>query len=313
MSQTHTEKPGALSLDKDRFEEFRGIIYRHSGIFFEENKRYLLESRLLQRMQVHKTRSFADYREMLVSSPGAVELHELMNAVTINETYFFRHPEHLHILEHHVIPSIVARQEGRDIQRVRIWSAACSSGDEAYTIAILIRDRLQPRYPRVVFEIVGSDIDSSILAAARRATYAPYAVRNVPEELLQRHFTREGDRYLLKPAVRELVRFRQLNLNDDAAMRNMRSFDVIFCANVLIYFDTSSKRQVIEHLRTALNPDGHLFVGFSETLFGVTDAFVGQRYDKSIVYRPAPRNGNGAAIGPAPTLSVRKEASILQS
>jgi chemotaxis protein methyltransferase CheR len=293
------------ALDDALFSEFRSVIYRHSGIYFEDNKRYLLESRLVQRLQALGSSSFEAYRNFLTSPAGAQELHALTNAVTINETYFFRHPTHLELLEKTIVPQLARIRNGTVSPRIRIWSAACSSGDEPYSIALLVRDKLQPMFPRIVFEIVGTDIDSAILTAANQASYAAYAVRNVPDPLLARYFEREGDRYVLDPRVRELVRFRQLNLIDDAAMQSMRGFDVVFCANVLIYFDIEAKRRAISLMHGAMNPDSYLFVGFSETLFGVADSFVAERFDKTLVYRRTvkPVNGHASVMADIPSYS----------
>lgn len=312
MMHSNGHSNGSPVLACEQFEEFRSIIYRHSGIHFDENKRYLLESRLLQRMNALRAPTFEKYRKHLSSTDGASELHALTNAVTINETFFFRHPAHLDLLEHQIIPKLVQRRTESAYPRIRIWSAACSSGDEPYSIALMIRDRLQPRFPRVLFEVVASDINGAILASAQRATYAPYAVRNVPPALLERYFSRDGDRYILDPTVRDLVRFRQLNLNDDAAMRSMRGFDVVFCANVLIYFDAEAKRRALANLHSTLQSDGYLFIGFSETLFGVSDAFVAERFDKALVYRRSDRPDSAVTHGMTATLSLSNEASPLQ-
>lgn len=285
-------------LDEVLFREFRSAVYSHSGIHFEDNKQYLLESRLAQRMQALGLHSFEAYRNLLFSRNGTAELHALINAVTINETFFFRHPTHLDLLEKQILPQLARARAASVSPRIRIWSAACSSGDEPYSIALLIRDRIQPLYPRIVFEVVGTDIDSTILAAAKQATYAPYAVRNIPAPLLAKYFDRQGDRYVLDPGVRNLVRFKQLNLNDKGAMTSMRGFDVIVCANVLIYFDADAKKRTLQALHSALNPDGYLFIGFSETLFGTADSFVAERIDKTLVYRRADRLTNGV---PQPT------------
>jgi chemotaxis protein methyltransferase CheR len=283
-------------LDQALFREFRSAIYSHSGIYFEDNKRYLLESRLSQRMQALGLQTFEAYRNLLSSPTGTAELHSLTNAVTINETFFFRHPTHLELLEKQILPQLARARANTLSPRVRIWSAACSSGDEPYSIALLIRDRIQPLYPRTVFEVVGTDIDSTILAAAQKATFAPYAVRNIPPPLLDRYFDRQGDRYILDPRVRDLVRFKQLNLNDEAAMLSMRGFDIAICANVLIYFDVAAKKRALKALHSALNPDGFLFIGFSETLFGVSDSFVAERIEKTLVYRRSDRPTNGHAL-----------------
>ena len=187
LDHRHNEHELAL----DVFDTIRSMIRDYCGIYFEDNKRYLLESRVYQRMQATRIQTGEDYVRLLRNGGDVGELHSLVNAITINETYFFRHPTHLDLLVSRLIPEIIRRKSKAGIPRVRIWSAACSSGDEAYSLAILVRARLQPLFPRAVIEIVATDIDTSILQLARRARYSEYAVRNIPSEYLERFFTVE--------------------------------------------------------------------------------------------------------------------------
>ncbi|MFW5972934.1 MAG: CheR family methyltransferase [Bacteroidota bacterium] len=280
------------------FETIRKMIYDYCGIYFEDNKRYLLESRVHQRMQVIKTRSYDDYVATLRREGVTGELGILVEAVTINETYFFRHPAQIELLEQHLLPELILRKQASSLPRIRIWSAACSSGDEIFSVAMMIRERLQPQFPRTTFELIGTDIDAKILTAAQRGSYAAYAVRNVPESLLKKYFTSHGDRWLLDRSIRDMVRFRKLNLSDRLAMRSMQAFDVILCANVLIYFDADAKRRVLDALHDSLSPEGYLFIGFSETLYGVTPRFIPVKYDRSLVYRRADAIANGHPVHP---------------
>ena len=240
------------------------------------------------------------------------ELNVLVNAVTINETFFNRHPMQLEVMEKHLIPELIRKRSETGAPNIRIWSAACSSGDEAYSIAIMIREKIQPLYPKATFEIVGTDIDTDILDAAERAVYAPYAVRTLPESTVKSYFKLQNDRYVLRDSIRKMVRFKKLNLTDPLGMRSMQNFDVIVCANVLIYFDTDAKRRTLDLLHQSLRPDGYLFIGFSETLFGVTDRFSPVRYERSMVYRRADATANGHVPPPAlsPLVTVQKSARV---
>lgn len=272
------------SLSSDAFHAIRSVIHDFCGIYFEDNKQYLLESRVFLRMQAVRVRSTDEYLRLLHGDGEGGELSALVNAVTNNETYFFRHPAHLKLLAESIIPEIIRRKTEVGIPRVRIWSAACSSGDEAYSLAILVREKLQPRFPRAMIEIVATDIDTNVLQSARRARYSDYAVRNVPPEYLDRYFTLEDGRFILDRTVREMVRFKQLNLLDKGSMQRMNAFDIILCANVLIYFDVSARRHVLDLLHQSLDPGGYLFVGFSETLYGMSERFVPVRHDRSMFY-----------------------------
>lgn len=294
----------------DVFEALRQLIYDHSGIYFEDNKRYLLESRVNQRMRALGCRSDEEYLDRVRREGTMGELTVLVNAVTINETFFNRHPMQLEVMVKHLLPELIRKRSQTGAPNIRIWSAACSSGDEAYSIAIMIREKIQPLYPKATFEIVGTDIDSDILASAERAVYAPYAVRTLPEATLKAYFKLQNERYVLNDSIRRMVTFKKLNLADPLAMRSMQNFDIIVCANVLIYFDAEAKRRTLDLLHQGLRPDGYLFIGFSETLYGVTDRFNPVRYERSMVYRRTDATANGHAPHPAltPLVNVQKSA-----
>lgn len=270
-------------LSEEAFEELRTFIFEQTGIHFRDNKRYLLESQVGRRLKTLGVPSFDDYLQLLRNGRQPSELPQLVNAITINETFFLRHPKQYEALVQELIPQLIEHQT--EIQRIRLWSAACSTGDEPYTLAILIREHLQSRYSHVQFDIVGTDINTDVLDTARKGVYGSYAVRNVPPELLRRYFTAQDDRYALNHEIRHMVQFKHLNLTDSRAVRSMRSFDIVLCANVLIYFKDDIKRQVTSDLYKSLNPGGYLFVGTSETLHGVTRAFQPVRLNNTIAYQ----------------------------
>lgn len=266
------------------FEQFRAFIYEKTGIYFQDNKKYLLESRIGRRLRSTGKPDFQSYFRHLRNGGMHSELPELLNAITINETFFFRTPPQFEILENDILPELIKERE-KTTRRVRLWSAACSTGDEPYSLALMIKERLAPRYPHILFEVFGTDINTEVLDTARAGVYGPRAVRNVPPAMLSRYFDEHRDRYTLRPEVRRMVHFSQLNLADRGGMLNMRNFDVIMCANVLIYFDNESKQQVVSSLYNSMNVGGYLLVGFSETLYGVTQAFKPIRFDKTIAYK----------------------------
>lgn len=271
------------SLSRRTFDELRAFIYDQTGIYFRDNKRYLLESQVGRRLKKLGLSSFEQYVELVQNGRRRTELPALVNAITINETFFFRHPKQYEAIAEEVIPDVIARRDGQ--RPVRIWSAACSTGDEPYTIALLIKDKVQRRFPGTPFEILGTDINTEVLKTAREGMYSDYAVRNVPPAYLDKYFTSQGDRYVLSPALREMVRFEHLNLTDRHAINRFRNFDIILCANVLIYFDDETKQRVISNLYNSLRPGGYLFVGTSETLHGVTQAFHPVRINDTIAYK----------------------------
>ncbi len=273
-----TPQQGVLS--DTEFQQLRQLIYEKTGIYFQDNKRYLLESRVGRRLSELRLPNGKAYLHMLLNGQGQGEFHQLVNAITINETYFFRAPAHLEVLEQHILPEWL-----RTKRQIRIWSAGCSSGEEPYTLAIFLRDRILPRYPYAHFEIIGTDINTNVLQQAQQGIYGDYAIRNLPPEYLQRYFVRKGDRYQIRDEIRQMVKFQVLNLADAVAMNAMHHFDLIICANVLIYFDDNMKRRVVQSFYRSLVPGGYLFVGFSETLYGISQAFQPVRFGKAIVYR----------------------------
>ncbi len=268
-------------LSEATFEALRTLIYDKTGIHFPDNKRYLLESRVGRRLSALQMHTYEDYYRFLQNGGFRQEMPEFINSITINETFFFRQPEQMEMLKNDLVPAAVAR----GASRVRIWSAACSTGDEPYTIALVIKEQLQPKYPNVRFEVVGTDINSEVLNTARSGLYSRYAVRNIPEPIFKRYFKEAGDQFQLSEDVRRMVAYKQVNLMDRAAMAGLFQFDIVFCANVLIYFDGRAKQQVVQALYNSLNQGGFLLLSFSETLYGVSQSFRPVRFGKNIAYQ----------------------------
>ena len=273
-------------MDEATFQKFRDFVYEQCGISFTENKKYLLEGRIAKRLEAHNLTSFDEYFRLISSSASARdELPSLFEVVTINETYFFRNPPQFEALEQVILPEILKAKQAAGNKKLRIWSAASSSGEEAYTMSMMIIDKIRPQFPGFQFEIVASDINTAVLEKARTGVYKEYSVRNMPAYYLNKYFTREGDKYILTPEVRNQVKFMCVNLYDTPTMRTMTGFDVIFCCNVLIYFDTQAKQQVVANLYDALNKGSYLFIGYSESLHGVSKAFKLVHFPKTIAYR----------------------------
>jgi len=277
--------PQNTKLADETFQLLRNFIYEHTGIFFADNKKYLLESRVSRRLTALALDGFAQYYRLISNGQAATELPHLINAVTINETFFFRNDPQFAILETSILPELIQSRRASSVNRVRIWSAASSTGEEAYTVAMIIREKFMARFPLTKFEIVGTDINTQVIESADRGIYKEYAIRNIPKNYLDRYFTKDGDRYLLDDEIKKMVEFRQMNLFDKRAMQLMRNFDVVFAANVLIYFDFNSKQTVISSIYNSLNKGGYFFVGYSETLYGLTQAFKPVHFDKAIAYR----------------------------
>ncbi len=286
------KKPTAAeaSLSRQTFNRLRDLVREHAGIDFPDEKRYLLESRVKPRLLAQEVPDFETYADRLEQGDTR-EIARLVNAVTINETAFFRHPSQFEALEDTILPELVRLHQQERSGPMRLWSAACSAGDEAYSLAILIRETIGPRHPRMDYEIVGTDIDTAVLEEARAGRYRKRSVRNVPPAYLRDYFDRSGEAFVVDPAIRDMVEFRPLNLTDAQDMRRMRNFDLIMCANVLIYFNETSKKDVLRGLYRSLRPGGYLFVGGSEALGELDVPLEPVRHEGALAYR-RPTNGS---------------------
>ena len=272
--------------DKD-FEVLRDFIYNHCGIYFHTSKKYFLESRISRRMDATNSASLMAYMGLLKNGPGkSDELLKLLDEITTNETCFFRNPPQLKALETSFLPEVVAAKGKIGFRKLRIWSAGSSSGEEAYTMAMILQEKRATILKDWIIEIVGTDISETVLAQAREGAYNAYSVRNTPDYYKKKYFSEEpGGRFVLSPEVKKLVSFNHLNLYEDAKMVFMKSFDFIFCANVLIYFDLASKTKVVQHYYNNLQPYGYFFVGQSESLHGVNDKFKTVHFPGGFAYK----------------------------
>ena len=282
-------KPGTttgVKMSDDMFRTLREFIYEQTGIYFQDNKKYLLEGRIGKRIQLMGMASYEEYvQHIKYNSRRAEEMRHFYEAITINETFFFRNEPQFEAFEQTLVPAILSRRASHGRQKLRVWSAASSSGEEAHTIAMLYLEKLRVKHPGLEIEVVGTDISNAVLETARKGVYRDYSVRNMPKQYLNKYFTVEDVRYLLRDEVKQLVRFDNMNLYDQTRMRQMTCFDVIFCCNVLIYFDAHSKIQVVSNLYNALNRGGYLFIGYAESLHGISTAFKLENFPKTVAYK----------------------------
>jgi chemotaxis protein methyltransferase CheR len=250
----------------------RDVIYQVAGIFHPDNKLLLLLERCGRRMKELKTQTLREYLECLTINPTR-ELVALLNEITIGETCFFRCQPQLDGLRQIVIPKILEAKSKFPLRRIRIWSAGCSTGEEGYTLGMLMLEESQGRLRDWNIEILATDLNERSLAYARNAIYGSDSTRNLTPYYRQKYFTPAAGLLQVRPSVRNLVTFSRLNLSDDDRMTFIKSLDAIFCCNVLIYFDVPSKGRVIQHFFNNLLPHGYLFLGHSESLCGVNDDF----------------------------------------
>ena len=272
-----------LVMTDEVFNKLRDVIYNICGIYFTDSKKYLLEGRVQNRIVAKNLNSYLEYINLLTSISGRDELNELFDAITINETYFFRAEQQFEIFEKNLIPEIIKAKKTSKI--VSIWSAASSSGEEAYTLALIIKERLQPLYRDITFKIYATDISPQIVEQAKAGLYREYAIRNIPPNLLQKYFTKVGTNYQISDDIKKMGQFNLIDLYDSIAMRRMINIDIIFCWKVLIYFDMASKQKVVSQLYDALTPGGYFFIGYSESLHGISKSFKLVHYPKVMVYQ----------------------------
>ena len=271
----------ARPLDPRDYEAFRLFLEQSSGLVLGENKHYLVTSRLSRLMAELTVESLGELLRLLQTGarPGLRE--RVIEAMTTNETYWFRDVFPFDILTHQLFPEFAKRV----VNPVRIWSAACSSGQEAYSISMIWSEYLQHKPGGLKsLQIVGTDISAAIVAEARAASYDSLAIgRGLSEARRNRFFTEQGNRWQVKPEVRERASFREFNLLDSYAL--LGRFDIIFCRNVLIYFSAENKRDILSRMAQALNPGGYLFLGASESMSNYSNAFETVRCNPGVVFR----------------------------
>jgi chemotaxis protein methyltransferase CheR len=265
----------ATDLNQQQFQKISDVVYRTAGINLKKGKEVLVRARLMKRLRFLGMSRVEDYLGFIDSAQGAGEVAALIDVMTTNKTSFFREVNHFHFLREQVLP-------GLKMQRVRFWSAACSSGEEPYTLAILLKEHL-PLVERKDVRILATDISRRMLDRALQAVYPHAALDEVPAAYRKYFTVRHKDRTgscQVAAAARALVHFAHLNLIDPWPMKGL--FQVIFCRNVMIYFDRPTQQELINRFWDYLEPGGHLFVGHSEGLSSVKHRF---RYVRPAVYQ----------------------------
>ncbi len=281
MERMHTELAGSAAGPstgegdplEGQFEAIGRLLYATAGIALNESKRELVLSRLTRRLRQLGAGSIRDYVALVSSERGRDELTEMVDLLTTNKTDFFREPAHFDVL------ADLAAGRPRTAPPMTVWSAGCSTGEEPYSIAMILHDRGGgARGAR----ILATDLSARVLAQAREGVYPGDRVQAVPRELRERHFVPAADpgRFRVSEVLRDMVHFGRLNLMDEWPMRG--PFDAIFCRNVMIYFDAPTRERLVNRLASLLAPDGFLFVGHSESLSALSHPL---RYVQPATYR----------------------------
>ncbi|HEY1658332.1 MAG TPA: protein-glutamate O-methyltransferase CheR [Candidatus Sulfotelmatobacter sp.] len=265
----------------------QALVYQECGMHFDERRVHFLQDRLLRRLKECRSDSFYAYYRLLISQEGKNELAKLVENLTVNETSFFRHKAQLDLFQKFVLEEMLKQKQARREYSIRIWSAGCSTGQEAYTLGMLSADSLAYYYlrnplpievslpkplipPPWRVEILASDISYSVLRTGQEGAYSANQMSTVDYPYRLRYFDKVGDRYAVKKALKEMVHFDFHNLKTEyLPQRN----DVIFCRNVMMYFDEPEQKRLIDKFYRCLNPGGYLFVGHAESLLGLTEKF----------------------------------------
>jgi len=278
----------AIQLTASELKMLQSLIYQECGMYFDERRMDFLQNRLRGRLRECRSESFFSYYNLLVSAGGRQELSKLLEDLTVNETSFFRNLPQLELFHKHVLPDILQKKQEQGNYTVRIWSAGCSTGQEPYTLAMLIADGMayhclrQPSaapatLPRPVvpapwkLEILASDVNYSVLRAGQEGIYPEHQMVPVDYSYRLRYFDKIGERYAVKQNVKELVHFDFHNLKTQFLPQEN---DAIFCRNVMMYFDEPEQKRLVEKFRRCLNPGGYIFLGHAESLRGLSDQFV---------------------------------------
>jgi chemotaxis protein methyltransferase CheR len=266
-----TNRLREFAFGNEDFEALRQLVKQLTGINLTEQKRELVYGRLARRLRTLQLKSFGEYRELLARDGGR-EISELCNAITTNLTSFFREPHHFEYLREQVLLPRAADPNGT--RRLRIWSAGCSTGEEAYSLAMTVVEAL-PELRRWDVRILATDLDSDVLQSAQRGVYPAERMRNLSPQRLSRFFLerpeRAGPCYEVTPQIAGLITFKQLNLMHPLPMRG--PLDAIFCRNVVIYFDKDTQRDLFARIRQLQRPGDLLFLGHSENLFKVSESY----------------------------------------
>src|SRR5512136_1207088 len=280
-----------IPMSDEEFRLIRDLVYSHCGLFFDNDSKYLLEKRLGRRLALHRLPAYRDYYHFLrYNREKEQELSDIMDILTTNETYFFREAFQLKAFTDEIMPEIIAEKEKRGERSLRIWSAGCSSGEEPYTIAMLLLEMGCCKGWRV--EIIGTDISHRVLQQARRAVYGKSSFRATGETYIRRYFREEDGSFRVVDAVKELVTISHLNLFDQNRLALLGRMDIIFCRNVIIYFDQTAKKRVVEIFYRMMREGGFLLLGHSESLMNISTAFSLRHLKNDMVYQK-PRSTGG--------------------
>ncbi|MDR2076446.1 MAG: protein-glutamate O-methyltransferase CheR [Desulfovibrio sp.] len=275
-----------IRVSPEEFIQLRDFIYEKCGIYIAENRKYLIENRLSNRIKELNLKTFGEYYYYLRFDVGKqAELIKLFEVITTNETSFYRNPPQLQVFQDVVLKAELDKLRKSGLRKLRVWSAGCSTGEEPYTLAIILNEALRSEIASWDIKITANDLSEAVLAAARKGVYSEYALRTTPAGIIDRYFTKDNAEFHIDAKLKRLVSFGHINLSDKLLIRRVERSQIIFCRNVIIYFDDEMKKQIIESFYDNLLPGGCLLIGHSESLHNISRAFKPEYHAGTIVYR----------------------------
>lgn len=276
----------SVRITDDEFVELRDFIYEKSGIFVDVKRKYLFENRFSKRLSELSLSNFSDYIKYLKFDRSKdQELKQLFELVTTNETSFCRDIKQLDAFRDNVLKEIIDQQRKAGKLELTIWSAGCSSGEEPYTLAILIMEVLGLELSRWKIAINAVDLSAEMIHRAKKGFYTEYAFKTTPDDIRKKYFKEDSGGWQIAPAVQKLVRFQQMNLNDTLMLKRVPRSHIVFCRNVIIYFDENMKKKVVGSFYDNLQPGGYLLIGHSESLHKISQTFKPVYHPGTIAYK----------------------------
>ena len=275
----------SIRISDEEFIRLRDFVYEKCGIFVDAKRKYLFESRFSKRLTDLGLTNFTDYLKYLKVDRQGRELKHLFELVSTNETSFYRDMKQLVSFQENVLRETIDAQRKAGRLELNLWSAGCSSGEEPYTLAILLIESLKLELPWWKISITAVDLSEEMIDRARAGVYGDYAFKTTPDELKSRYFKQVPTGWEIDPRVRKLVNFSSMNLNDPLAMKRVARSHIVFCRNVIIYFDEAMKRKVIKSFYDNLLPGGYLLVGHAESLHKISQTFIPVQHAGAIAYK----------------------------
>jgi Methylase of chemotaxis methyl-accepting proteins len=277
-----------VAITDEEFKQLRDFIYAKSGIWVDDKRKYLFENRFATRLTALRLKSFTEYLKVLTLAPQKnEELKHVFELVTTNETSFFRDTKQLDGVKANILTPLLAEMRKKNQLDLRIWCAGCSSGEEPYTLSIMLHETLGAELPKWRIGITAIDLSPAMIAKCKEGVYLDYAFKTTPEAIKAKYFTKDAQGHKIKPELGRCIRFEVMNLNDAAALKRIPKSHLVFCRNVIIYFDDPMKTSVINAFYDNLLPGGHLVLGHSEALHRISHAFRPKNLSGAIAYQKA--------------------------